>query len=316
MSFPVFWHKLFIVPDMKINCPNLNCSSHLNPSPSSGLIVRNGFFYRRSDSRWIRRYQCRHCRKYFSSATARADRNQKKRRINYRVYQLYSSGISQRRLARILGVNPKTIVRKIRFMAALESARHQEFLDTNFKNTQIQEIQFDDLETAEHTKCKPLSVTLAVEPKTRKILNFQVSSMPAKGHLAAVARRKYGYREDQRREKLHCLMKELTPYVSPDCVWSSDENPHYPSVLKAHFPNAQQNRYKGGRGSSTGQGELKKLRFDPLFSLNHTCAMLRANMNRLFRRTWCITKNQRGLIDHLWLYVSYHNRYLTPPIPI
>ena len=28
------------------------------------------------------------------------------------------------------------------------------------------EIQFDDLETHEHTKCKPLSVALAVERKT------------------------------------------------------------------------------------------------------------------------------------------------------
>jgi len=33
---------------------------------------------------------------------------------------------------------------------------------------------------------------------------------------------------------------------------------------------------KGRRGSIAGQGELKKIGFDPLFSLNHTCAMLRA----------------------------------------
>jgi len=67
------------------------------------------------------------------------------------------------------------------------------------------------------------------------------------------------------------------------------------------------------RGSVSGQGELKKLRFDPLFSLNHTCAMLRANLNRLFRRTWCMSKTIQGLIDHLSLYVIYHNLVLTPP---
>jgi hypothetical protein len=27
--------------------------------------------------------------------------------------------------------------------------------------------------------------------------------------------------------------------------------------------------------------------------------MLRANLNRLFRRTWCTTKKPEGLIDHL-----------------
>ena len=40
----------------------------------------------------------------------------------------------------------------------------------------------------------------------------------------------------------------------------------------------------------TGQGELRDKRFDPMFALNHTCAMLRANINRLFRRTWCTSK--------------------------
>ena len=42
-------------------------------------------------------------------------------------------------------------------------------------------VQFDDLETSEHTKCKPLSVALAVDPKTRKILNFKVNQMLLQG---------------------------------------------------------------------------------------------------------------------------------------
>ncbi|MDR3607717.1 MAG: hypothetical protein P4M08_10090 [Oligoflexia bacterium] len=109
-------------------------------------------------------------------------------------------------------------------------------------------------------------------------------------------------------------MREFIPYVREDCHWTSDENPHYPYYLKRHHPSATHTRVKGGRGAITGQGELKKLRFDPLFSLNHTCAMLRANLNRLFRRTWCTTKTKQGLIDHLSMYVSYHNRVLTPPI--
>ena len=60
----------------------------------------------------------------------------------------------------------------------------------------------------------------------------------------------------------------------------------------------------------TGQGELKKLRFDPLFALNHTCAMLRANINRLFRRTWCTTKKKERLEQHLAVYMDFHNRIL------
>ena len=55
---------------------------------------------------------------------------------------------------------------------------------------------------------------------------------------------------------------------------------------------------------------LKKIRFDPLFSLNHTCAMLRANLNRLFRRTWCTTKKPERLALHIAMYVVFHNETL------
>jgi hypothetical protein len=205
-------------------------------------------------------------------------------------------------------------VEVVSLVSEIEYQRHLRFLEENYSQKPLMKVQFDDLETSEHTKCKPLSVTLAVDPETRKILNFQVSQMPARGHLAEISRRKYGYRKDQRPEAWDQLMKELVPHVHPEAQWASDENPHYPKYLKRHHPLAKHIQAKGGRGASTGQGELKKLKFDPLFALNHTCAMLRANLNRLFRRTWCTTKKRECLIEHLHLYVSFHNRVLTPPV--
>ncbi|HXH76731.1 MAG TPA: hypothetical protein VNJ08_17305, partial [Bacteriovoracaceae bacterium] len=58
------------------------------------------------------------------------------------------------------------------------------------------------------------------------------------------------------------------------------------------------------------QGELKKVRFDPLFMVNHTCALLRANVNRLIRKTWCTTKDPARLKDHLDVFVYYYNEIL------
>ena len=109
------------------------------------------------------------------------------------------------------------------------------------------------------------------------------------------------------------MMKELVPYVKKDAVFHSDENPHYPRFVKKYHPGSTYGNYSRRKRIFTGQGELKKLIFDPLFSLNHTCAMLRANLNRLFRRTWCISKNKQGLIDHISIYVTYHNLVLTAP---
>ena len=296
---------------MNINCPNPSCKNAVLQSPESGSIVRNGFYKRKSDSRLVQRFRCNLCLREFSRATLHPCFRQKKRRVNFPLSKLLVSGVSQRRAARILGVNPKTIVRKFHFLGSQAEVRQREWRNQIPRNS-ISEIQFDDLETAEHTKCKPLSVTLAVDPKTRKILNFKVSQMPAKGLLAERSRKKYGPRKDLRPRSWDQAFSELKSILALDAIVKSDENPHYPKYLRQHLPQASHIQFKGARGAVTGQGELKKLRFDPLFALNHTCAMLRANINRLFRRTWCISKTKRGLIDHLALYIDYHNRVLTP----
>lgn len=296
---------------MKINCPSPVCSLAQLQNPQSNPVVRNGSFFRKSDSRRIRRFYCNSCGKNFSHATLSPCYRQKKRRINHSLKQLLCSGVSQRRAAKILRVNPKTVVRRFRFLALQAKIEHENWLQ-QYRDKPIHSIQFDDLETSEHTKCKPLSVSIAIEPIHRKILSFKVSQMPAKGLLSKKALKKYGYRADKRPEAWNELMRELTSIVNSAATFTSDENPHYSKHLFRHHPTATHIQVPGGRGASTGQGELKRLRFDPIFSLNHTCAMLRANLNRLFRRTWCTTKNIQGLRDHISLYVTYHNLELTP----
>ena len=177
----------------------------------------------------------------------------------------------------------------------------------NLEKPKSKIIEFDDLETFEHSKCKPLSVTLAVEHKTRRILDFEVSQMPAKGKLVGIAFRKYGPRKDHRFQGRSNLFSRLQKLVVEDAEIKSDENPHYPHTVRTYFPQATHVSFKGQRGSITGQGELKRVRFDPLFSLNHTCAMFRANVNRLFRKTWCTTKKPERLSAHLSIYALYHN---------
>jgi len=231
---------------------------------------------------------------------------QKKRHKNGILRKLLCSGVSQRRAARILSIHRVTVARKLGFLA-IEAVF--EFRRDNLNRPRAKIIEFDDLETFEHTKCKPISVTLAVEFKTRRILGIEVSGMPAKGMLVKKAR-KYGPRRDERRAARERLFGRIKDLVEPGALIKSDSNPHYvPSVAK-HFPDSVHKRYEGKRGSLGGQGELKKVRFDPLFSLNHTCAKLRADVNRLFRRTWCTTKRKDCLFAHLILYANYHNQNL------
>ena len=139
--------------------------------------------------------------------------------------------------------------------------------------------------------------------------------MPAKGHLSKKALKKYGHRPDERAAARDRLFRKLKGKIKEDAIIESDQNPHYPPDVRRHFPKAHHIQYKGLRGAITGQGELKK-GHDPLYSLNHTYAMNRANINRLFRKTWCTTKKLQPLIDHLEIYVKFHNTFLLKRRPV
>ena len=131
--------------------------------------------------------------------------------------------------------------------------------------------------------------------------------MPAKGLLVKKAMKKFGPRQDDRRFARRKLLGDLKTCVLETALIESDQNPHYEMDVKSFFPKAAHQTFKGRGACVVGQGELKRGGFDPLFSLNHTCATLRAKANRLFRRTWCTTKNQDRLDLHLALVTLHHN---------
>ena len=287
---------------MPITCPYCSCQ---NPtSDSRNFIVSFGSFRRKSDNSRQQRFFCKPCRKYFSLASFHPCFRQRKRHLNPEVFQHLASGVSQRRLAVLLKTNRKTIVRKFLFLGLLA---YEGFLKDRERQAPCSGVEFDDLETFEHTKLKPLSVVMMVESGSRRILGFRVARMPAKGHLTQRSLKKYGYRIDERKTRREELLRDVSPFVAQGALIKSDESPHYRQPIRKHFPDSTHKTYKGRRACVTGQGELKKGGFDPLFSLNHSFAMLRANINRLFRKTWNTTKVPERLTLHIAIYAFYHN---------
>jgi hypothetical protein len=210
-----------------------------------------------------------------------------------------------RRAAKVLKVNRTTVERKLLFLAKKARISTEKFLE-KIKGS-VSSMQFDDLLTIEHTKMKPLTVSIAVDKKRRFILGARVSQIPAFGLLAEKSRKKYGHRKSFHREGLDKLFLDIKKTLTPKALIESDEHPFYSDSVSKHFPQGNHRRYKGGRGCIAGQGELKKLHFDPLFTLNHTCAMFRANINRLIRKTWCSTKDPKRLQAHIDLFIHYYN---------
>ncbi len=288
---------------MKIKCPK--CQVPFRRSEKyRKIVVKFGSFYRSSDRKHVQRFVCRKCKLYFSVATLSTCYRQKKRQFNHRVATLLAAEVSLRECHRILKVNRKTVARKLVFMGERAKLKLEML---NRRRHQTQTMEFDDMETFEHTKCKPLSIILAVESKSRWILGFEVSQMPAKGLLTRRAFKKYGYREDHRADGREKLFSRINFYVAENALIKSDQNPHYLEDVRKYFPKAEHIAYKGRDACVVGQGELKKIGFDPLFSLNHTCATLRARMSRLIRKTWCTTKKPKMLDLHLALVALHHN---------
>lgn len=216
-----------------------------------------------------------------------------------------------RQAARLLKINQITVARKMAFLCVQAERSHELRFRIPTQESKMQNIQFDEMESSIHTKCKPVSIALMVEEKSRKILDFRISEMPATGHLAAISRKKYGHRPDHREAGLNDLFSATKSLIAPNAKFRSDSKTLYPKLVRKFFPKASHEAVKGKRGCVVGQGELKKVVFDPIFSLNHTCAMLRAHVNRLFRRTWCTSKTIEGLRRHLMIYMDYHNQVLT-----
>lgn len=290
---------------MKLGCHNIKCTFHLKVDH----VIKDGHYFRKDDSRQILRFKCKACSRRFSTASHSLEWKQKKRRVNHTLYKLLASGVSMRRAALILNINRKTVHRKLIYLSQKARLENSAFLKS-LQDDQVLHMQFDDLITTEHTKLKPLSVSLAVDAKRRFILAVEVGSIPAFGLLAALSRKKYGKRKNEHKDKLRKLFTNLEHVIHPLALIESDEHHQYAPVVAEFFPHAEHIQFKGGRGAIVGQGELKKLRYDPLFKLNHSCAMLRANINRLFRKTWCTTKNPEMLKNHLDLYINFHNKYL------
>ena len=273
-------------------------------------VIKTGRFYRKSESRWIQRFHCKSCGANFSAATGTLEFKQHKRRVNLQLLRYLASGVSMRRSAFLLRINRRTVDRKLVYLAKKANLNHQAFLQ-QFRG-KVESLEFDDLVTSEHTKMKPLTVSVAVDAKRRHILSAKVGRIPAFGLLADRSRRKYGPRVNEHPRTLQAMFEEMSATIAPTALVQSDEHPRYPEFVNRYLPGREYLRHPGGRGTVAGQGELKKKHFDPIFILNHSCAMLRANMNRLIRKTWCTTKKAERLQMHIDIFIDFYNRLYLP----
>lgn len=265
-------------------------------------FVRRGYFVTKWNGQPVRLYQCALCRRWVSRQRGRPSYRQHRPDLNQKVLELYASGMTQRRMAIVLGVNRKTIARKLVFIAKLAREAHQEELNRLRTGT----VQFDEMLTFEHSKLKPVTIVLAVRARNGQIIDAQAAAIPYRGPLASIARRKYGYRPNHAARAIKATLESVNACRKPGLRVLTDCHPLYPRYLRQHLGNVSHLALKRENPERTTDRRNPN---DRLFTLNYTCAKLRNDLSRLSRKTWVTTKRIDRLQAHLDLYIAFNNGY-------
>jgi transposase-like protein len=278
-----------------------SCPAGCDPKGGS---LKKGYFITKWNAQPVPRYQCKACGKKFSSHTAKPFYRQKKPYLNQEVFSLYASTLTQRRMARHLKVTRTTIVRKFLYLARLSRKQHESEL---LRWGAAPRVQFDEMESFEHTRLKPLTIAVAVDERSGKILATSVAPIPAKGHLSSISRAKYGYRPN-RATKARARVLRVINQVSPFATVVTDAHPQYPALIESIVPGATHKVAHRAKRAFQADSSRRNVD-DELFRLNHMASTFRHDLSRLLRRVWVTTKKASRLEAHLGLYIAYHNNY-------
>lgn len=283
------------------SCPNPTCRV------KAPLIIKKGYFVTKWNAQPVPRYRCKGCGKHFSSHTSRESYRHRKPYLNHEIFRWYSSGTTQRRIAKVMKINRKTVVRKFLFMARLARREHDK--NVQLGNIPSSVIHFDEMESFEHTRLKPLSIAIAVSAKSGKIIDARVAKMNCHGKLAAISRFKYGMREDTRNIARNRVLRAAGRCSHPPVRIVTDKHPHYSDLIKRCLPNAEHSQVERIKKTLTTAITKRQNEKDALFTLNYTAAKIRHDLSRMARKVWVTTKKAERLQAHLDLYIAYNNQY-------
>lgn len=309
--------------DIKMFCCNEYCKNHY--SPAENFYYKKGFFFTKKLGK-NPRYQCKECGTTFSPQTFKTTYKEIRPELNEQIYKMYSSGVSLRRLGKVLGCNKNTVTRKFYKISDIaKTVHHRNIIKGFFDEKEITEIQLDEMETFENTKLKPVSIVLAVDSHFR-VLDFNTAKMKAKGKNAKKSRAIYGKIKSEVDEKIRETLSKLKVLLNKNTdarIFKTDGKPSYNKQITDVFQEAKHLVYhsrkvifpsndKEETKLEYSEYNTKKKPFDPLFAINHICSRIRNNLARLHRRTWANTKHIDKLKYNLYLFTAFNNNYSLP----
>lgn len=289
-----------------LKCSNETCSNHL--SPIKTLFVKKGKG-KGLGGKDYQRYQCKLCKATFSTRSLNWMGDFRKPELVKQVFTLYTSGCSIRRMAIDLKTTKATIANIIKTLADKCNDYHKEYVANGFIDTDL--VFFDEMESFEHSKALPVSIGLAVDIRSKKIIDARVAEIKCKGRLKVNINKiigmlptHYATRQNHSPQMRFEVMRQVRKCLRDGGTIITDDKRAYITLVKGVFLNKVLHIHIASRTSL-------KLHPNPqaLGRFNSVCANIRAYMSRMGRRTLITSKKKEMLQAHLWMFIARYNGY-------
>lgn len=259
--------------------------SHCN----SQDIVKKGRMKTKRGS--TQRYRCKACLRTFTKRTHTLNYRHRKQNLRDKITALYCEGMSQRAMARVLKINRKTVEKY--FIENANVSRYKNLKRLNQGAIKTTYVQFDELETFEQGKRRPLGVQCSVRAKTGEIISTKVCRIPVKALAISKQYIDHWNQNVNRSTAITDMLLDTKKALNNKYATIACDNAKQPvSLAKKILQSHKVQVYNSG-------AENKKI--------DLTFMKMRQDISRLRRRTLATTKRQDRLQAHLDLYTDYHN---------
>ena len=216
-------------------CPNPKCRYHRH-FDGTWPWKRHGFYWRQLRPHRIQRFQCRACRRSFSTQTFATSYWLKRPDVLPQLFMKTVGAMANRQIARELAVAPSTVDRQLERLGRHCLLVHQELL----ARCRIEgPVAVDGFESFEYSQYFPFHHNVAAEVESSFFLGFTTSPLRRKGRM----------RPDQKRRRAELEaalgrpdpkavergMRELLQILAKGCdrlQLRSDEHPAYVRALR------------------------------------------------------------------------------------
>lgn len=289
-------------------CPNPACRFHLVASSAWRFHAR-GFRTVRRPPGLIRRFQCRQCRRWFSSSTFREDYWKKLPGLAAPVYHLIADGQGLRQAARSLGVSPTTVRRRQRWLAGQALLLHLE-QERMLDGKLLEPVVLDGLRTFAGSQNEMAELNTLVMTGSGFVLGLDPVPLRRSGRMTSRQRRErtirdrcLGRPDPRARRRASAVALARAAALLPDgrpLRLRTDEEPDYVRAL-ATLPRALE--FEHTRVSSRRRRDSR----NPLWRVNHLHRLMRHSLANLKRETIAHSKTLAGLFDRALVHRCWVN---------